>query len=106
MDCALELIDRGNSINSTCRLLHLSRSRVHVLLKRSADWQDGRKARNNASSQRADNELEGEIKDALTRFPSFGYIRVTAVVNRKRRLEEKPIVNVKSIVSLENISCC
>lgn len=49
------------------------------------------------SSQRADDELEGEIKDALTRFPSFGYKRVTAVVNRKRCQEEKPFVNVKRV---------
>ncbi len=97
MDCALELINRANSISRTCRLLHLSCSRVHVLLKRSADWQDGRKARNNVRSQRADDELEGEIKDALTRFPSFGYKRVTAEVNRKRCQEEKSFVNTKRV---------
>lgn len=70
---------------------------MHVLLKRSADWQDGRKARNNVRSQRADDELEGEIKDALTRFASFGYKRVTAEVNRKRCQEEKPFVNTKRV---------
>lgn len=64
---------------------------------RSADWKDGCKARNNESSKRTDDVLEGEIKDALTRFPSFGYKRVTAVVNRKRRQEEKHVVNAKRV---------
>ena len=78
-------------------LLHLSRSRVHVLLKRSADWQGGHKARNNKSSKRVDDELEGDIKDALIRFSSFGYERVTAMVNRKRCQKEKTVVNTKRV---------
>ena len=64
MDCMFEFIHRGNSICGIFNLLHLSRSRVHVLLKRSPNSHVGRKARNNESSKRADDELEGEIKDA------------------------------------------
>ena len=76
------------------------------MLKRSADWQDGRKACNNVSSQRADDELEGEIKDALTRFPSFGYKRVTLWLIASDAGKKSPLSMLSvSIVSLENDSC-
>ena len=97
MDCALELIRRNHSINRTCRLLHLARSRVSVLLKRPRDWKDKRHAASQKSCRESDMQLHQELQSALSRFPSFGYKRLTAVVNRNRKAQGSEKVNAKRV---------
>ncbi len=97
MDCALELIRRNHSVSRTCRLLRLARSRVNVLLKRSEDWKDGRKARNHPNKLLEDQRLTNELKEAVERYPSFGYKRLTAVINRQRNALGLPGVNPKRV---------
>lgn len=84
------MIRRNHSVSRTCRLLRVARSRVNVLLKRTNDWKDHRLACNRSNNQLQDNNLQQEIQEALARHPSFGYKRLTAVINRKRQKVPPP----------------
>ena len=97
MDCALAMIRRNHSVSRTCRLLRVARSRVNVLLKRSDDWKDRRLACNRQTHLQQDDSLQEEIQEALVRHPSFGYKRLTAVINRKRQKTNQPRVNAKRV---------
>ena len=97
MDCALAMIRRNHSVSRTCRLLRVARSRVNVLLKRSDDWKDRRLACNRQTHLQQDDSLQKEIQEALGRDPSFGYKRLTAVINRKRQKTNQPRVNAKRV---------
>lgn len=97
MDCALAMIRRNHSVSRTCRLLRVARSRVNVLLKRSDDWKDRRLACNRQTHLQQDDSLQKEIQEALGRHPSFGYKRLTAVINRKRQKTNQPRVNAKRV---------
>lgn len=91
------MIRRNHSVSRTCRLLRVARSRVNVLLKRTNDWKDHRLACNRSNNQLQDNNLQQEIQEALARHPSFGYKRLTAVINRKRQKVNHPRVNAKRV---------
>ncbi len=97
MDCALAMIRRNHSVSRTCRLLRVARSRVNVLLKRTDDWKDRRLACNCPTHLQKDDDLQEEIQEALVRHPSFGYKRLTAVINRKRQKTNRPRVNAKRV---------
>lgn len=97
MDCALAMIRRNHSVSRTCRLLRVARSRVNVLLKRTNDWKDHRLACNRSNNQLQDNNLQQEIQEALARHPSFGYKRLTAVINRQRQKNHQAKINAKRI---------
>ena len=97
MDCALAMIRRNHSVSRTCRLLRVARSRVNVLLNRTNDWKDHRLACNRSNNQLQDDNLQQEIQEALARHPSFGYKRLTAVINRKRQKVNHPRVNAKRV---------
>lgn len=79
------MIRSNLSISRTCRLLRLTRSRIHALLSRPEDWKDRRLACNRPKHRRQDDELEQEIQRALARHPSFGYKRLTAVIKTFNR---------------------
>ena len=100
MDCALAMIRRNHSVSRTCRLLRVARSRVNVLLKRTNDWKDHCLAYNRSNNQLQDNNLQQEIQEALARHSSFGYKRLTAVINRKRQKVNHPRVNCFSSANL------
>ena len=91
------MIRRNHSVSRTCRLLRVARSRVNVLLKRSDDWKDRRLACNRQTHLQQDDSLQEEIQEALVRHPSFGYKRLTAVINRKRQKTNQPRVNAKRV---------
>ena len=97
MDCALSLIRSGHSINRTTRLLRLSRPHVMAKLKRPSTWKDRRLACNRPEKKAGDEELVNDIKKALVEFPSFGYKRIAAIVNRARRKHQKDCVNRKKV---------
>ena len=91
------MIRRNHSVSRTCRLLRVARSRVNVLLKCTNDWKDHRLACNRSNNQLQDNNLQQKIQEALARHPSFGYKRLTAVINRKRQKVNHPRVNAKRV---------
>lgn len=91
------MIRRNHSVSRTCRVLRVARSRVNVLLKRTNDWKDHRLACNRSNNQPQDNNLQQEIQEALARHPSFGYKRLTAVINRKSQKVNHPRVNAKRV---------
>lgn len=97
MDCALTLIRHQHSISRTCRLLWLARSHIVVLLRRDQNWQDARKNMGHIDKIKNDRLLIQQLQKALNRFPSFGYRRLTAVVNRQRLCEGRNKVNVKRV---------
>lgn len=91
------MIRSNHSVSRTCRLLRVARSRVNVLLKRTDDWKDRRLACNRSTHLQKDDDLQEEIQEALARHPSFGYKRLTAVINRKRQKTNRPRVNAKRV---------
>lgn len=91
------MIRRNHSVSRTCRWLRVARSRLNVLLKRTNDWKDHRLACNRSNNQLQDNNLQQEIQEALALHPSFGYKRLTAVINRKRQKVNHPRVNAKRV---------
>lgn len=91
------MIRRNHSGSRTCRLLRVARSRVNVLLKRADDWKDRCLAYNRPTHLQQDDSLQEEIQEALVRHPSFGYKRVTAIINSKRQKTNQPRVNSKRV---------
>ena len=73
-------------------------------LKRPSTWKDYRLASNRPKKKDTDEALLEEIKAALARHPSFGYKRLAAVINRKRRKKGLDVVNRKRVyrVAKEN----
>lgn len=100
MDCALSLIRAGKSISHVCRVLRLARSNVCRLLHRSADWQDGRHCRRQRRDLISDQDLLERIKAVLGKFPSFGYKRITAAINRELQSLGQARVNAKRVYRL------
>ena len=47
-------------------------------------WKDRRLACNRPTHLQQDDSLHEKIQEALVRHPSFGYKRLTAVINRKK----------------------
>lgn len=45
-----------------------------------------------------DADLLAEIRPIIDRRPTYGYRRVTALINRQRRLEGKPVANTKRVL--------
>lgn len=97
MDCALSLIQKGHNVFRTTRLLRLSRSHFVEKQKRPIDWKDKRLATNRSPCKQGDDEVVAEIKKALIKFPSFGYKRITSVVNRMRKQLNLSTFNRKKI---------
>lgn len=100
MDCALSLIRTGKSISGVCRVLRLARSNVCRLLYRPTDWQDGRHCRQQRPDLISDQDLLKRIKEVLSKFPSFGYKRITAVINRELQSLDQTRVNAKRLYRL------
>lgn len=71
----------------------LARSHVKDLLKRSADWTDGRSHRTPSDDAQLLDELHHEISE----LPSYGYRRACALVNRQRRETGASPVNAKRV---------
>ena len=71
----------------------LARSHVKDLLKRSADWTDGRSHRTPSD----DAQLLDELRHEISELPSYGYRRACALVNRQRRETGASPVNAKRV---------
>jgi len=46
--------------------------------------------------------LLAELRPIIDQRPTYGYRRVTALLNRKRRVESKPAVNSKRVLRVMN----
>ena len=80
-------------MKAVCQAMGLARSHVHAMAKRSAAWQDGRRAR----TPRDDVHLLEQIRLELADLPSYGYRRVCALLNRERQVRAEPKVNAKRV---------
>ncbi len=78
-------------MKAVCDTLGIARSHVHARRQRGADWRDARTSRTPAP----DEELLAEIRLQIADLPSYGYRRACALVNRERRLHDRPPVNPK-----------
>lgn len=83
MDCALACIARGRSVRSVCSALSLARSHVTVMMQRSADWVDQRKAQH---KKQDDSSLLDKIKAVIDEQGSYGYRRVWAVLKHQQEI--------------------
>lgn len=80
-------------MKAVCQALGLARSHIHALKHRPASWTDGRTGRAPA----ADVELVIDIREQIAELPSYGYRRACTLVNRARRLSDRPHVNPKRV---------
>ncbi|MDR5777036.1 MULTISPECIES: IS3 family transposase [unclassified Caballeronia] len=92
MDCALTLITGGRPVKQVCDVLGVARSNVSVKLARTADWQDGRRAR-----KTDDAGIVDEIRLLVADLPSYGYRRVWGLLRSERELRCEVPVNAKRV---------
>lgn len=94
MACALALVDRGRAVGLVASTLKLTRSNLFKAKKKSSNRSKSRRPR---ASSYWDNLLLEEIRSVLRRFPSFGYRRIQAIINRERKKRGEALVNHKRI---------
>ncbi len=96
MDSARALIARGWGVSLVSRCLRVSRAQLHVILRRTDDWKDGRRSRHSD-----DTDVLLRIHHVIGELPTYGYRRVRAYwldlnygekkkVSVKRRKPPKP----------------
>ncbi|STG97144.1 transposase [Escherichia coli] len=72
MDSARALIARGWGVSLVSRCLRVSRAQLHVILRRTDDWKDGRRSRHSD-----DTDVLLRIHHVIGELPTYGYRRVT-----------------------------
>ncbi|HDH7761240.1 TPA: IS3 family transposase [Escherichia coli] len=92
VDSARALIARGWGVSLVSRCLRVSRAQLHVILRRTDDWKDGRRSRH---SDDADVLLR--IHHVIGELPTYGYRRVWALLRRQAELDGMPAINAKRI---------
>jgi len=98
---ALILVGRGRSVGAVADALRLTRSNLRRQSQKSPEWQDHRKqAKTRLTSM--NQSTVADIREVLNVCPSFGYRRVTAMVNRKRKSQGLPRINPKRVWRLMN----
>ena len=71
MDSARALIARGWGVSLVSRCLRVSRAQLHVILRRTDDWKDGRRSRHTD-----DTDVLRRIHHVIGELPTYGYRRV------------------------------
>ncbi|ALN48432.1 transposase [Escherichia coli] len=71
MDSARALIARGWGVSLVSRCLRVSRAQLHVILRRTDDWMDGRRSRHTD-----DTDVLLRIHHVIGELPTYGYRRV------------------------------
>lgn len=71
MDSARALIARGWGVSLVSRCLRVSRAQLHVILRRTDDWKDGRRSRHSD-----DTDVLLRIHHVIGELPTYGYRRV------------------------------
>ncbi|MCH6807728.1 transposase [Escherichia coli] len=68
MDSARALIARGWGVSLVSRCLRVSRAQLHVILRRTDDWKDGRRSRHSD-----DTDVLLRIHHVIGKLPTYGY---------------------------------
>ncbi len=92
MDSARALIARGWGVSLVSRCLRVSRAQLHVILRRTDDWMDGRRSRHTD-----DTDVLLRIHHVIGELPTYGYRRVRALLRRQAELDGMPAINAKRV---------
>ncbi|HBH7236654.1 TPA: IS3 family transposase, partial [Escherichia coli] len=92
LDSARALIARGWGVSLVSRCLRVSRAQLHVILRRTDDWMDGRRSRHTD-----DTDVLLRIHHVIRELPTYGYRRVWALLRRQAELDGMPAINAKRV---------
>ncbi|EGZ6788851.1 IS3 family transposase, partial [Escherichia coli] len=92
VDSARTLIARGWGVSLVSRCLRVSRAQLHVILRRTDDWKDGRRSRHSD-----DTDVLLRIHHVIGELPTYGYRRVWALLRRQAELDGMPAINAKRV---------
>ncbi|MEE6842285.1 IS3-like element IS2 family transposase [Escherichia coli O120:H4] len=92
VDSARALIARGWGVSLVSRCLRVSRAQLHVILRRTEDWKDGRRSRHTD-----DTDVLLRIHHVIGELPTYGYRRVWALLRRQAELDGMPAINAKRV---------
>nr|EKW2929437.1 IS3 family transposase [Citrobacter amalonaticus] len=92
LDSARALIARGWGVSFVSRCLRVSRAQLHVILRRTDDWKDGRRSRHTD-----DTDVLRRIHHVIGELPTYGYRRVWALLRRQTELAGMPAINAKRV---------
>ncbi|EON3078661.1 TPA: IS3 family transposase [Escherichia coli] len=92
VDSARALIARGWGVSLVSRCLRVSRAQLHVILRRTEDWKDGRRSRHSD-----DTDVLLRIHHVIGELPTYGYRRVWALLRRQAELDGMPAINAKRV---------
>ncbi|UUX12519.1 IS3 family transposase [Salmonella enterica] len=92
VDSARALIARGWGVSLVSRCLRVSRAQLHVIIRRTDDWKDGRRSRHSD-----DTDVLLRIHHVIGELPTYGYRRVWALLRRQAELDGMPAINAKRV---------
>ncbi|EIZ1210462.1 IS3 family transposase [Escherichia coli] len=92
VDSVRALIARGWGVSLVSRCLRVSRAQLHVILRRTDDWKDGRRSRHSD-----DTDVLLRIHHVIGELPTYGYRRVWALLRRQAELDGMPAINAKRV---------
>ncbi|ENI5921815.1 IS3 family transposase [Escherichia coli] len=92
VDSARALITRRWGVSLVSRCLRVSRAQLHVILRRTDDWKDGRRSRHSD-----DMNVLLRIHHVIGELPTYGYRRVWALLRRQAELDGMPAINAKRV---------
>ncbi|MCW3758957.1 IS3-like element IS2 family transposase [Shigella flexneri] len=92
VDSARALIARGWGVSLVSRCLRGARAQLHVILRRTDDWMDGRRSRHTD-----DTDVLLRIHHVIGELPTYGYRRVWALLRRQAELDGMPAINAKRV---------
>ncbi|WP_181663882.1 IS3 family transposase [Escherichia coli] len=92
VDSTRALIARGWGVSLVSRCLRVSRAQLHVILRRTDDWKDGRRSRHSD-----DTDVLLRIHHVIGELPTYGYRRIWALLRRQAELDGMPAINAKRI---------
>ncbi|MGR9795308.1 IS3 family transposase [Escherichia coli] len=92
VDSARALIARRWGVSLVSRCLRVSRAQLHVILRRTDDWMDGRRSRHTD-----DTDVLLRIHHVIGELPTYGYRRVWALLRRQAELDGMPAINAKRV---------
>ncbi|WP_338384557.1 IS3 family transposase [Escherichia coli] len=92
VDSARALIAPGWGVSLVSRCLRVSRAQLHVILRRTDDWKDGRRSRHSD-----DTDVLLRIHHVIGELPTYGYRRVWALLRRQAELDGMPAINAKRV---------
>ncbi|HHI0409683.1 TPA: IS3 family transposase [Escherichia coli] len=92
VDSARALIARGWGVSLVSRCLRVSRAQLHVILRQTDDWMDGRRSRHSD-----DTDVLLRIHHVIGELPTYGYRRVWARLRRQAELDGMPAINAKRV---------